>query len=136
MRTLPSRTTRLDVELDDGTGDNAYLAALHVALPLALDRSRPRLAIYLAGADPYRDERLGRLSLSKAGLAARARLVLAELVRRGGAVASARAGGYSRAIDDGVDIHYATVALALSRFDRRRVLDFIGDDERYRAAHP
>jgi acetoin utilization deacetylase AcuC-like enzyme len=44
--------SRQDVELDDGTGDEAYLAVLAVALPLALERSRPDLAIYLAGADP------------------------------------------------------------------------------------
>ena len=60
----------LDVELDDGTGDAPYLASLRVVLPRALDRAQPDLVIYLAGADPYEGDRLGRLSLTKAGLAA------------------------------------------------------------------
>ena len=60
----------LDVELDDGTADAPYLAdACASRLPRALDRSRPDLAIYLAGADPFEGDRLGRLSLTKAGLA-------------------------------------------------------------------
>ncbi len=62
------QSSRQDVELDDGTGDEAYLAMLRVALPLGLAAIRPGLAIYLAGADPYVGDRLGRLALSKAGL--------------------------------------------------------------------
>jgi acetoin utilization deacetylase AcuC-like enzyme len=108
------RSSRQDVELDDGTGDEAYLAALRVALPLALATSRPDLAIYLAGADPYVGDRLGRLALSKDGLASRDACVLDTLRAAGVPVAIAMAGGYAEDIEDIVDIHFATVRLALS----------------------
>ena len=106
----------LDVELDDETEDAAYLATLRVALPLALERSRHDLAIYLAGADPFHGDRLGKLALTKAGLAARDRLVLTTLRDAGIPVAIAMAGGYADNIDDIVDIHFATVSLALELF--------------------
>lgn len=106
----------LDVELDDGTGDDAYLAALRVVLPRALDRVRPDLVIYLAGADPYEGDRLGRLSLSKSGLKTRDRFVLDTLRDHALPVAIAMAGGYAERIEDVVDIHFATVSLALERW--------------------
>jgi acetoin utilization deacetylase AcuC-like enzyme len=116
-RNFPFRKTAsdLDVEVDDGTGDRAYLATLATALPRALERAQAGLAIYLAGADPFVGDRLGRLALSKEGLAARDRLVLDALADRGIPVAIAMAGGYAESIDDIVDIHAATVGLALQR---------------------
>lgn len=108
----------LDVELDDGTQDSAYLAALQVALPHALERARPDLAIYLAGADPFHGDRLGKLALTKSGLAARDRYVLSSLRSAGAPVAIAMAGGYADNIDDIVDIHFATVAIALEHWGR------------------
>jgi acetoin utilization deacetylase AcuC-like enzyme len=108
------QASRQDVELDDGTGDEAYLATLRAALPLAMERSRPALAIYLAGADPYVGDRLGRLALSKDGLASRDAFVLEALRSAGIPVAITMAGGYAEDIDDVVDIHFATVRLALS----------------------
>jgi acetoin utilization deacetylase AcuC-like enzyme len=108
------RSSRQDVELDDGIGDAAYLAALRVAFPLAVQASRPDLAIYLAGADPYVGDRLGRLALSKDGLASRDAYVLDTLRAAGVPVAIAMAGGYAEDIEDIVDIHFATVRLALN----------------------
>jgi acetoin utilization deacetylase AcuC-like enzyme len=108
----------LDVELDDGTGDASYLAALDVSLTRALERARPDLAIYLAGADPYHADRLGKLALTKAGLLARDRRVLTSLRAAGIPVAIAMAGGYADDIADIVDIHYATVMLALEFWQR------------------
>ncbi|TCO82434.1 acetoin utilization deacetylase AcuC-like enzyme [Plasticicumulans lactativorans] len=102
----------LDVELDDGTSDAAYLDALHAGLTRALERAQAELAIYLAGADPYVGDRLGRLALSKAGLAARDALVFEACERHGLPVAVAMAGGYADDIDDIVDIHFATVRRA------------------------
>jgi acetoin utilization deacetylase AcuC-like enzyme len=107
----------LDVELDDGTGDAPYLAALEVVLVRALDRARPDLVIYLAGADPFEGDRLGRLSLSKAGLRARDVLVLDTLREHAVPVAIAMAGGYAERLEDVVDIHFATVTLALARWN-------------------
>jgi acetoin utilization deacetylase AcuC-like enzyme len=102
----------LDIELPDGTGDRAYLDALERGLSETFGRIAPQLVIYLAGADPYQDDRLGRMALSKDGLLERDRMVLETCRRRGAPVAIAMAGGYARDIDDTVDIHYATVRLA------------------------
>ncbi|WP_153161014.1 histone deacetylase [Zoogloea sp. 1C4] len=104
-------TSDLDVELPDGTSDAAYLAALDDALALVF-RHQPDLVIYLAGADPFEDDRLGRLKLTKAGLAARDERVLGECRRRSLPVAIAMAGGYARQIDDTVAIHATTIDTA------------------------
>jgi acetoin utilization deacetylase AcuC-like enzyme len=123
-RNFPFRkaASDLDIELEDGTGDDAYLRVLRIALPAVLARSRPDLAIYLAGADPYAGDRLGRLSLSKAGLAARDRYVIDLLASHEVPVAIAMAGGYADVIEDIVDIHARTVGVALEVFEGR-VLD-------------
>jgi len=102
----------LDIELADGTGDEAYLAALDAGLAEILGRADGELAIYLAGADPYEEDRLGNLALTKEGLARRDRLVLERCREAGLAVAVVMAGGYSRRVEDIVDIHLQTVRLA------------------------
>lgn len=106
----------LDIDLPDGTGDDAYLAALEPGVCHALSASQPELAIYLAGADPYRDDRLGRLGLSMAGLEARDRFVLGTLRDAGIPVAIAMAGGYARQIGDSVAIHLTTIRVAAEMF--------------------
>lgn len=103
----------LDIELEDGTGDELYLESLHDGLDLTFDRGRPDLVIYLAGADPFHDDRLGRLALTKTGLAARDRLVFERCRAAGVSVAVAMAGGYARDINDTVDIHFQTVRTAI-----------------------
>lgn len=102
----------LDVEMADATGDREYLAALERGLAEAITRARADLAIYLAGADPYLDDRLGRLALTKQGLLNRDRLVFGACERAGLPVAVTMAGGYARNIEDTVDIHYTTVETA------------------------
>jgi acetoin utilization deacetylase AcuC-like enzyme len=93
--THKARST-LDVGLPDGTGDAAYLEALEKHLSPALDTFRPDIVLYQAGVDPHADDRLGRLSLSDEGLAARDRFVVAQARRRGVPVASALGGGYGK----------------------------------------
>jgi acetoin utilization deacetylase AcuC-like enzyme len=109
----------LDIELPDGTGDDAYLAALERGVCHALSAGQPELVIFLAGADPFEDDRLGRLALTKEGLAARDRLVLTLCRDAGLPVAITMAGGYARRIDDSVDVHFRTVSIAREFFDRR-----------------
>ena len=75
----------LDIDLPSGTGDADYLEALAGALDVALRRCTPEIAFYLAGADPWEGDRLGRLSLTKAGLRARDELVLDRLLGAGSA---------------------------------------------------
>ena len=109
----------LDVGLPDGTGDGTYLEAWEssvrrsLGLGLSRDQARADLAIYLAGADPYEDDRLGRLALSKAGLARRDRRTFELCGEAGVPVATVMAGGYARRVEDTVSIHLQTVRLAL-----------------------
>jgi acetoin utilization deacetylase AcuC-like enzyme len=99
----------LDVELEDGTTDAPYLEALERGLRQAIDRAGAGLVIYLAGADPYKEDRLGRLALSKEGLDQRDRLVLQRCRAAGLPVAVTMSGGYAPHIEDTVDIHLQTV---------------------------
>jgi len=102
----------LDVPLEDGAGDDAYLAALAAALDASFARSRPDLVLYIAGADPFVGDRLGRLRLTKAGLRSRDRMVLAAADAASAPVAIVCGGGYCDDIDSIVDIHAATMLLA------------------------
>ena len=106
----------LDIELPDGTGDEDYLRALESGLMAALNHANADLAIYLAGADPFEDDRLGRLKLTKQGLAARDCMVLETCRERGIPVAIAMAGGYARRLEDTVAIHATTVLTAAELF--------------------
>jgi acetoin utilization deacetylase AcuC-like enzyme len=108
----------LDIGLPDGTGDEAYLEALLGGIRQSLERARADLALYLAGSDPYMDDRLGRLSLSKDGLAERDRLVFEACRNSGLPVAITMAGGYARQIDDSVDIHFQTIRIAVELVQR------------------
>jgi acetoin utilization deacetylase AcuC-like enzyme len=104
----------LDVAVPDGTGDDAYLAALDAALPLALDLAGADLAIYVSGADPHENDRFGRLKLTTEGLAERDRRVLSACRTAGLPVAVSMAGGYGRDVETTVAIHFATVRIAAS----------------------
>jgi acetoin utilization deacetylase AcuC-like enzyme len=102
----------LDVGLPNGADDAQYLEALERGLEKALERSEAELAIFLAGADPYSDDRLGKLSVSKEGLLERDRMVLEGCRDSGIPVAVTMAGGYARDVKDTVDIHFQTVSWA------------------------
>jgi acetoin utilization deacetylase AcuC-like enzyme len=106
----------LDVDLPTGTGDDGYLAALDDALERALGELTPELAFYLAGADPWEGDRLGRLALTKAGLRVRDDLVLDRLGELGVPVCVVLAGGYAPDVRDTVDINAATAAAVHARY--------------------
>jgi acetoin utilization deacetylase AcuC-like enzyme len=101
----------LDVELPDGTGDEEYLRTLAEHLPRVFEH-HPDLVFYLGGADPYAGDKLGRLSLSLAGLRARDEFVLSECAARGVPVATVMSGGYAADINDTVEIHCNTIRAA------------------------
>lgn len=103
----------LDVALPDGTDDSRYLDLLDFHLPRAIAAARPDALIYLAGADPFEGDRLGHLKLSKSGLRERDQRVLDTCRRLGLPLSISMAGGYAHAIEDIVDIHFATVRAAL-----------------------
>ena len=103
----------LDVELPDRTTDAAYLDACESAVRLAIERAGADLAIFLAGADPFGGDTLGRMAVSKAGLRERDRLVFDAVQRAGLPVAVTMAGGYAKDVRDTVDIQWATVERAI-----------------------
>lgn len=103
----------LDVDLPDGTGDDAYLHALERALEELSHRFDPEFVIYLAGADPHEGDRLGRLKLSWDGLEARDRRVFDWAWQRGLPLAFAMAGGYGTRIEDTVQVQVNTFSAAV-----------------------
>ncbi len=110
----------LDVALDDDADDAIYLDALEEGVTRALALAQADLAIYLAGADPYAGDRLGRLAVTKRGLAERDRFVLTACRSAGLPVAIVMAGGYGRRVEDTVDIHFQTVRIAVEMADKDR----------------
>ncbi|MBI4539081.1 MAG: histone deacetylase [Gemmatimonadetes bacterium] len=109
----------LDIGLDDGTGDEEYLRQLRQHLPRVVEGHRPELVFYLAGADPYREDQLGGLTLTKEGLCERDEYVLHSARDAGVCVAVTLAGGYARRTEDTVEIHCNTVAVARAAAERR-----------------
>ncbi len=102
----------VDVHLSDGVGDAEYLERLSAAYRFPIHGFRPDLLIYVAGADPFREDQLGGLDLSLDGLKARDRLVIDTALREGVPVAIVLAGGYSVNIEDTITIHGNTAKVA------------------------
>ncbi len=113
-------TSDLDIELENGTDDSVYLDALANGLAGCSRSFKADLVIYLAGADPYRKDRFGRLSLTKMGLAQRDRIVLKHLKENRLPVAITMAGGYAPDSQDVVDIHFRTIEIALGFYGENR----------------
>src|SRR5438874_8817730 len=104
--------SNVDLNMDDRVEDEEYLGALIPAVQQALDSFRPEILFYVGGADPYCEDQLGGLSLTKEGLEKRDRGVFEEARRRGIPVATTLAGGYARRVEDTVRIHVNTILAA------------------------
>jgi acetoin utilization deacetylase AcuC-like enzyme len=114
-RNFPFRKEQsdLDIAFEDGTGDDEYLTALGAHLPAVLDEHRPDLVFYLAGADPYEGDRLGRLRLTIGGLQRRDRQVFDACRQRRIPVAVAMSGGYADDVEAIDAIHANTIREAV-----------------------
>jgi acetoin utilization deacetylase AcuC-like enzyme len=99
----------IDLDMDDRVGDDEYLGALIPAVQKALDEFQPEILFYVGGADPFSEDQLGGLSLTKEGLKQRDRQVFEEARRRSVPVATTLAGGYARRVEDTVRIHVNTI---------------------------
>lgn len=108
----------LDVDLPDGCTDEPYLQALHQALAELEGRFEPDLVIYLAGADPHEGDRLGRLKLTRDGMAVRDRVVLDWAWQRRVPVVLCMGGGYGHDIETTVSVQLQTWQLALEYWAR------------------
>jgi acetoin utilization deacetylase AcuC-like enzyme len=108
----------VDIELPDGAGDNEYLACLASHLP-AIFNSEPDVVFYLAGADPYKEDKLGRLALSIEGLRERDALVLRQCYQREIPIVTVMSGGYGKDINDTIEIHCNTIRTVKEVFESR-----------------
>jgi len=102
----------VDLHMMDRADDHEYMAALMPAVESALEEFQPDILFYIGGADPFCEDQLGGLSLTKHGLMERDRRVFEEARRRGIPVVTALAGGYARDVQDTVRIHINTVIAA------------------------
>ncbi len=102
----------LDLNMDDRVDDDEYLGVLIPAVQKALDEFQPEILFYVGGADPFCEDQLGGLSLTKEGLRRRDRRVFEEARRRRIPVATTLAGGYARRVEDTVRIHVNTIVVA------------------------
>jgi acetoin utilization deacetylase AcuC-like enzyme len=102
----------LDVPLADGTGDDEYLSLLRTHLPDVLNRHQPDFVFYLAGADPFEGDRLGRLKLTIEGLRRRDEIVMEACTAARLPVAISMSGGYATDVDEIVTIHANTIRIA------------------------
>jgi acetoin utilization deacetylase AcuC-like enzyme len=117
----PKPPSTVDVNLPDGVGDADYLAILEKYLHRAFNEFSPQLLFYVAGADPYREDQLGGLSLTMDGLALRDALVLGYVQRNQIPTAVTLAGGYARKVEDTVSIHVNTIKAAIQAAHRQGV---------------
>lgn len=104
--------SNIDLNMMDGADDEEYLSTLMPAVRKALDEFKPEIVFYVGGADPFCEDQLGGLLLSKKGLLERDRGVFEEARKRGIAVATTLAGGYARRVEDTVRIHVNTILAA------------------------
>src|SRR5258708_9615399 len=102
----------MDIDLPDGIEDADYLSILEAQLRKALEHFSPDLMFYVGGADPFCEDQLGGLNLTKNGLRRRDAMVLEYANRRGIPVAIVLAGGYARRVEDTVQIHVGTIVAA------------------------
>jgi len=105
---MPKQRSSLDIGLDRFAGDDVYLSEIERHVPALLERHRPDLVVYLAGADPFEDDQLGDLRLTKQGLRRRDELVLGAAKARDLPIAIVLAGGYAPRTEDVVEIHLNT----------------------------
>jgi acetoin utilization deacetylase AcuC-like enzyme len=115
---VPKERSTVDVGLPGGSGDREYLGALRETLPPFLEAHPAELLLYVAGADPFEQDQLGDLRLTRDGLHQRDRIVLDLAAARALKVAAVLAGGYAPGVEDVVAIHVETWR-ELSRFATR-----------------
>jgi len=108
----------LDIGLPDFTGDEEYLAKLRSTLLQIWQSFKPDIVYYLAGADPYEDDQLGQLKLTKAGLKKRDNWVISKCLEKKVPLVILLAGGYAFRVEDTVDIHCHTCRIATMLFGR------------------
>jgi acetoin utilization deacetylase AcuC-like enzyme len=130
---LFKQKSRLDIELPDATGDTEYLNTLKQNL-VAVFEHEPEIVFYLAGADPYEGDKLGKLSLTIEGLRKRDLVILRECYEREVPVTTVMSGGYGKQITDTVEIHCNTIRTVKEVFESFGAAQQINQAERFHTA--
>lgn len=112
----PKQDSSWDIHLKNGVGDDEYLGHLEKAVPAIMEKFKPDLVLYQAGADPYKGDQLGDLRLTMEGLKKRDDLVFGECKKHGVPVAALLGGGYAVNTEDTVTIHVNTCLGAIECF--------------------
>jgi acetoin utilization deacetylase AcuC-like enzyme len=113
--------SNLDLPLEDGAEDHEYLSTLLPAVEKSLDEFRPNILFYVGGADPFCEDQLGGLRLSKSGLKTRDKGVFQLARARNIPVATTLAGGYARRVEDTIRILANTILAAQELFTESAV---------------
>lgn len=108
--------SKLDIGLRDMAGDKEYLSALYDAIPKVISGFKPDFLMYVAGADPYKEDRIGGLALTKDGLKKRDEFMYRQAINYSIPIAVVLAGGYALREEDTVDIHYNTIMSGIRLF--------------------
>ena len=117
FKAVPSRMSALlDIGLRDRATDSEYLSALQDNIPRILFEFKPDLIMYVAGADPYKGDRIGGLSLTREGLLRRDEFIFKQAKSFDMPIAVVLAGGYAYNNDDPAEIHYNTIETGLKLF--------------------
>jgi acetoin utilization deacetylase AcuC-like enzyme len=106
----------MDIGLRDRASDSEYLSALQEHIPRIMHDFKPDFMMYVAGADPYKDDMIGGLALTKKGLRQRDEYICNQAIHYDVPLAVVLAGGYALNEDDTVDIHYNTISTSLGLF--------------------
>lgn len=106
---MPKVPPTMGFPMPDAAGDKLYLKTLKDNLPGAIEKAKPDIVLYQAGADPYEGDRLGNLAITMKGMQERDRIVISECRKRKIPVVSTTGGGYSYSPEDVVKIHYNTI---------------------------
>jgi len=106
----------LDIGLQPGTGDTKYNSLLAEHVPQVLDSHKPELLVYVAGADPYIEDKIGGLNLTIAGCKTRDEIVIGEAVKRNIPTMVCLAGGYAQKTDDVATIHYNAAVTCIEKY--------------------
>ena len=109
-------SSRLDIGLGDRAGDKEYLAALYENIPKIMSDFKPGFLMYVAGADPYKDDQIGGLALTKEGLRKRDEFIYNQAINYSLPIAVVLAGGYAVREEDTVDIHCNTIITGIKPF--------------------
>ena len=125
--------SRLDIELPDGTTNQSYLDALAGNLSIVFQHD-PEIIFYLAGADPYQNDKLGKLSLTIDGLKTRDAMVLSACYEREVPVTTVMSGGYAKQINDTVEIHCNTIRAVKEVFETESVIESFSNTEKFQTA--